>query len=137
MAKPTDRKRVKEARARAGKKKVCAFCKERAEWVDYKDVANLRRFMSERGKIRSRRVTGNCAQHQRAVQVAIKTARELALLPYLQRTASDRGLGRPRAPAGPEAEYESPTEEPAPGDYDGAGSTLYGVTPEPELAEEP
>jgi len=100
MARTNDRERnpkraPKETRPR-GKRKVCVFCKEHADWVDYKDVSLLRRFMSERGKIRSRRVTGNCTQHQRDVQVAIKTARELALLPYVQRTASERGPGRPR-----------------------------------------
>lgn len=97
MARNNDRDRgkrtVKDTRPR-GKKKVCVFCKEHADWVDYKDVNLLRRFMSERGKIRARRVTGNCAQHQRDVQVAIKTARELALLPYTQRTATERGPGR-------------------------------------------
>jgi small subunit ribosomal protein S18 len=97
MARNNDRDRgkraVKDNRPRS-KKKVCVFCKERAEWVDYKDVNLLRRFMSDRGKIRARRVTGNCAQHQRDVQVAIKTARELALLPYAQRTVSERGPGR-------------------------------------------
>jgi small subunit ribosomal protein S18 len=76
------------------KKKVCMFCKERADWVDYKDVSLLRRFMSDRAKIRARRVTGNCAQHQRDVAVAIKTARELALLPYATRVTSSRGGGR-------------------------------------------
>jgi small subunit ribosomal protein S18 len=106
MARTNDRDRnpkraPKEARPR-GKKKICIFCKDHSDWVDYKDVSLLRRFMSERGKIRSRRVTGNCTQHQRAVQVAIKTARELALLPYVQRTASERGPGRPRPPAGRE-----------------------------------
>jgi small subunit ribosomal protein S18 len=98
MARNNDRDRgskraVKDTRPR-GKKKVCIFCKEHATWVDYKDVNLLRRFMSDRGKIRARRVTGNCAQHQRDVQVAIKTARELALLPYTQRTVSERGPGR-------------------------------------------
>jgi small subunit ribosomal protein S18 len=97
MARNNDRDRgkrtVKDTRPR-GKKKVCVFCKEHAVWVDYKDVNLLRRFMSDRGKIRARRVTGNCAQHQRDVQVAIKTARELALLPYAQRTVSERGPGR-------------------------------------------
>ncbi len=67
------------------KKKVCIFCKERIAYVDYKDVAMLRRFLSERGKIRARRVTGNCAQHQRDVATAIKNAREMALLPYSTR----------------------------------------------------
>ena len=97
MARNNDRDRgkrtVKDSRPR-GKKKVCIFCKEHIDWVDYKDVNLLRRFMSDRGKIRARRVTGNCAQHQRDVQVAIKTARELALLPYTQRTVSERGPGR-------------------------------------------
>src|SRR4051812_33567982 len=75
------------------KKKVCVFCKERVDWVDYKDVNLLRRFMSDRAKIRARRVTGNCAQHQRDVAIAIKTARELALLPYATRVTSSRGGG--------------------------------------------
>jgi small subunit ribosomal protein S18 len=98
MARNNDRdrgtKRVgKDVRPR-GKKKVCVFCKEHMDWVDYKDVNLLRRFMSDRGKIRARRVTGNCAQHQREVAVAIKTARELALLPFTQRTVTERAPGR-------------------------------------------
>ncbi len=101
---PSNRRTAKEAAPRGGKKKVCAFCHDKAEWVDYKDVNLLRRFMSERGKIRARRVSGNCAQHQRDVAVAIKTARELALLPYTQRTVADRGLGRGRPPRGGPAE---------------------------------
>ena len=64
------------------------------EWVDYKDVNMLRKYMSDRGKIRARRVSGNCAQHQRDVALAIKTARELALLPYTQRTTTERPGGR-------------------------------------------
>lgn len=105
MARNNDRdrdrgsKRVLKDNRPRGKKKVCIFCKEHVTWVDYKDVNLLKRFMSDRGKIRSRRVTGNCAQHQRDVQVAIKTAREVALLPYTQRTVSERGPGRgPRGP---------------------------------------
>jgi small subunit ribosomal protein S18 len=99
MARGSDRDRGNQRRspkehARRGKPKVCIFCKDRTDWVDYKDVNLLRRFMSDRGKIRARRVTGNCAQHQRDVAVAIKTARELALLPYTQRTMSERGPGR-------------------------------------------
>lgn len=106
MARNNDRDRgkrttTKDTRPR-GKKKVCIFCKDHVEWVDYKDVNLLRRFMSDRGKIRARRVTGNCSQHQRDVQVAIKTAREVALLPYTQRTVSERGPGRggPRGSGG-------------------------------------
>jgi small subunit ribosomal protein S18 len=64
------------------KKKVCAFCKEGAQPIDYKDTTLLRRFISDRGKIRARRVTGNCTQHQRDVATAVKNAREVALLPY-------------------------------------------------------
>ena len=77
------------------KKKPCLFCKDRVEWVDYKDIVVLRKFMSDRGKIRARRVSGCCTRHQREVAVAIKTARELALLPYAQRTVSERS--RPSA----------------------------------------
>src|ERR1035437_3908265 len=68
----------------------CAICKDRIAWVDYKDVNMLRKYMSDRGKIRARRVSGNCAQHQRDVALAIKTARELVLLPYTQRTTTER-----------------------------------------------
>ena len=64
------------------KKKFCIFCKDKVDWVDYKDTITLRRFVSDRGKIRARRVTGTCTQHQRDVAAAIKNARELALLPY-------------------------------------------------------
>lgn len=63
------------------KKKACAFCKDNAP-IDYKDVNLLRKYLSDRGKIRARRVTGNCTQHQREVAMAIKNAREVALLPY-------------------------------------------------------
>ena len=90
-----DRKRSpRDAARRGGKKKICIFCKDHIEWVDYKDVNLLRRFMSDRGKIRARRVSGNCSQHQREVAVAIKTSRELALLPYTRRTVSERAGGR-------------------------------------------
>lgn len=89
--KTSDRRRSSKDAPRKIKKKVCIFCAERIAWVDYKDVNLLRRFMSERGKIRARRVTGNCQQHQREVAVAIKTSRELALLPYTQRTMTERG----------------------------------------------
>src|SRR5437016_14566427 len=97
MPRGGDRDRSKRSSKDAGrrtKKKVCIFCKDHIDWVDYKDVNLLRRFMSDRGKIRARRVSGNCAQHQRDVAVAIKTARELALLPYSQRTVAERGGGR-------------------------------------------
>jgi small subunit ribosomal protein S18 len=76
------------------KKKPCAMCREGVDWVDYKDVPVLRKYMSDRGKIRSRRVTGNCAQHQRDIARAIKVARELVLLPYTQRTVTEKPGGR-------------------------------------------
>jgi small subunit ribosomal protein S18 len=67
------------------KKKLCIFCKDKVDYVDYKDVTMLRKFVSDRGKIRARRVSGNCAQHQRDVATAVKNAREMALLPYSTR----------------------------------------------------
>ena len=67
------------------KRKVCIFCKEKIAYVDYKDIGLLRKFVSDRGKIRARRVTGNCSQHQRDVAAAVKNAREMALLPYSTR----------------------------------------------------
>ena len=67
------------------KKKFCVFCQNKVDHVDYKDVASLRKFISDRGKIRARRVTGNCTQHQRDVASAVKNAREMALLPYSTR----------------------------------------------------
>ena len=70
---------------RKPKKKVCAFCKEKAARIDYKDTNLLRKFISDRGKIRARRVTGNCSQHQRDVASAVKNAREMALLPFTTR----------------------------------------------------
>ena len=67
------------------KRKACVYCKEKIDYVDYKDVVSLRKFVSERGKIRARRVTGNCVQHQRDVATAVKNARQMALLPYSAR----------------------------------------------------
>src|SRR5580700_12009693 len=90
----TTTRRAPKDLGRRVKKKPCALCRDKTEWVDYKDVPMLRKYMSDRGKIRSRRVTGNCAQHQRALAMAIKTARELVLLPYTQRTVTERPGGR-------------------------------------------
>jgi small subunit ribosomal protein S18 len=64
------------------KKKICAFCVDKVEKVDYKDVSRLRKFITERGKILPRRISGNCAGHQRQLTVAIKRARHVALLPF-------------------------------------------------------
>ncbi len=69
-------------RGRKSRRKVCAFCVDKIDVVDYKDVARLRRFMSDRGKILPRRITGNCARHQRQLTRAIKRARVMALLPF-------------------------------------------------------
>ena len=67
---------------RAPKKKVCTFCVEHADSIDYKDVAKLRKFITEKGKILPRRMSGVCAKHQRELATAIKRARQMALLPY-------------------------------------------------------
>ena len=64
------------------RKKVCVFCGDKNGTIDYKDVNKLKRYVSERGKILPRRITGNCAKHQRALTVAIKRARHIALMPY-------------------------------------------------------
>ena len=65
------------------RKKVCIFCQDKVTEIDYKDVAKLRKFISERAKILPRRVSGTCALHQRQLTVAIKRARQVALLPYI------------------------------------------------------
>ena len=67
---------------RKSKKKVCAFCVDKVAEIDYKDIAKLRRYVSERAKILPRRISGNCAKHQRQLTIAIKRARHIALLPY-------------------------------------------------------
>ena len=77
------RRRRPTERDNRRRRKVCQFCHDKVDHVDYKDVALLRKFMSDKGKIRTRRVTGNCGKHQRAVAKAIKNAREMALLPYV------------------------------------------------------
>jgi len=68
---------------RRRRKKVCEFCKEKVEHIDYKDVARLRRFLSERAKILPRRITGTCARHQRMLTEAVKRSRQIALIPYI------------------------------------------------------
>ena len=65
------------------RKKVCSFCVDKVEHIDFKDTAKLKRYTSERGKILPRRTTGTCAEHQRQLTVAIKRARQIALLPYV------------------------------------------------------
>jgi small subunit ribosomal protein S18 len=133
-----DRGRTKasdpKGRVRRGRPKVCVFCTEHIAWVDYKDTNLLRRFMSDRGKIKSRANTGTCSQHQSDVALAIKNARELALLPYAVRTlAGDKSAGR-RGRGGP----GRPSDRPAPSGPPGAGSADAAATGEgavPETAE--
>lgn len=78
-----DRERNSGRPMKRGRKKVCMFCVDRAEKIDYKDIAKLRKCMTERSKILPRRVTGTCAYHQRELTLAIKRARHVALLPYV------------------------------------------------------
>jgi small subunit ribosomal protein S18 len=121
MARNNDRSRgskrapaAASLRPRRGKPKVCVFCRDSIPWVDYKDANLLGRFLSERAKIKARRTTGNCNRHQREVAVAIKTARELALLPYAKRTVAERLGGRGgrggRGPGGPGRPREDQAE---------------------------
>jgi small subunit ribosomal protein S18 len=76
-------RRRPSAAAGPQRRKSCYFCKEKIEEVDYKNYNQLRRYISEKGKIRSRRITGACRRHQEQVAVAVKRAREMALLPYV------------------------------------------------------
>jgi ribosomal protein S18 len=125
--KPNDAKN----RLRRGRPKVCVFCAQHIPWVDYKDTNLLRRFMSDRGRIKARANTGTCRQHQRGVALAIKTARELAMLPYLVRTlTADKSAGRGGRGTG------RPGERPPGGDDGatppGADETALGVAAELE-----
>ena len=89
------RRRDKKGGPGSGRRKPCPYCKDKIELVDYKDVTGLRRFVSERGKIRSRRITGACRRHQNQIATAVKRARELALLPYVAEPRGDE-RGRTR-----------------------------------------
>ena len=73
---------MRRDRGRRPRRKVCTFCVDKVEHIDYKDVAKLRRFITERGKILPRRISGNCAKHQRRLTASIKQARATALLPF-------------------------------------------------------
>jgi small subunit ribosomal protein S18 len=94
MAQRREKKGAPAKDRRPAKKKTSILTTENIEWVDYKDVNLLRRFMSERAKIRARRVTGNSQQQQVAVARAIRVAREMALLPYSVRQVTQRSKGR-------------------------------------------
>lgn len=78
----SDKNNSGNPRMRRIKKKVCSFCIDKVETIEYKDVGRLRKFISERGKILPRRISGNCAKHQRQLTMAIKRARHIALLPF-------------------------------------------------------
>jgi small subunit ribosomal protein S18 len=110
MAKAAAKRGKNKDNARRSKKKTSILTIEKVEYVDYKDVNLLRRFMSDRAKIRARRVTGNDAQQQREVARAIKNAREMALLPYTNRITTQRGgksdRGRDRDDRPPRRERE-------------------------------
>jgi small subunit ribosomal protein S18 len=81
-SRPTRRRERKSERGGA-RRKSCQYCRDKVDQVDYKDVGALRKFISDRGKIRSRRITGACRRHQKQIAKAVKRARELALLPYV------------------------------------------------------
>jgi small subunit ribosomal protein S18 len=109
VAKKPPRSKNKD-NARRSKKKVSVLNAERIEYVDYKDVNLLRRFMSDRAKIRARRVTGNDSQQQREIARAIKNAREMALLPYASRVTSQR---TPRGDRGDRGRADGPPPRPS------------------------
>jgi small subunit ribosomal protein S18 len=79
-----DRQQQRRMRRGRPRRKICAFCADKSKSIDYKDTMKLKRFLTERGKIQPRRTSGVCAKHQRALAMAIKRARMMALLPYTQ-----------------------------------------------------
>ncbi len=125
---PKPKRAKNKDNARRSKKKVSILNTETVDYVDYKDVNLLRRFMSDRAKIRARRVTGNDAQQQATVAMAIKNAREMALLPYANRVTQQRG-GRDRG-----SERGLRADGPAPRPT--APPPVGGEAPEDELGDE-
>lgn len=99
MAKAAPKRGKNKDNARRSKKKISVLSQEKVDYIDYKDINLLRRFMSDRAKIRARRVSGNDSQQQKEIARAIKNAREMALLPYTNRVTSQRG-GRDRGDRG-------------------------------------
>jgi small subunit ribosomal protein S18 len=85
------RRRDRKGGVTSSRRKPCPYCRDKIDQVDYKDLSLLRRFVSDRGKIRSRRITGACRRHQSQVARAVKRARELALLPYVTEGSEHRG----------------------------------------------
>ena len=82
MSEDRGERRPRPRGGRGPRRKVCAFCVDKIAYIDYKDINRLRRFTNERGKILPRRMSGNCAKHQRQLSEAIKRARAIALMPY-------------------------------------------------------
>jgi small subunit ribosomal protein S18 len=131
MAKAAAKRGKNKDNARRSKKKTSILTIEKVEYVDYKDINLLRRFMSDRAKIRARRVTGNDAQQQREVARAIKNAREMALLPYTNRITTQRG-GKPDR--GRDRDDRPPRERPREDDTELAEVDAY-VAEAPEAPE--
>ena len=132
---PKPKRAKNKDNARRSKKKISILSQEGVDYVDYKDVNLLRRFMSDRAKIRARRVTGNDAQQQATIAMAIKNAREMALLPYANRVTQQRG-GRDRgADRGIRADGPPPrpSAPPPSGGVDDEGLELL---PEETVSEE-
>jgi small subunit ribosomal protein S18 len=100
MAKQRNRRKMRRRDRKggpgSGRRKPCPYCRDKVDQVDYKDIASLRRMISDRGKIRSRRITGACRRHQSQIARAVKRARELALLPYVAEGRDDRDRDRER-----------------------------------------
>jgi len=120
------------------KKKPCSFCAHGTTFIDYKDIKSLGKYLSDRGKIRGRRVSGNCQQHQRDITEAIKTARELALLPYTQRTVTERrsrGGGRDRDDRGPRDRDDRGPRAPR-GESDESATSIESTEVESDATEE-
>ncbi|MCC7372309.1 MAG: 30S ribosomal protein S18 [Chloroflexi bacterium] len=140
------------ARKYPPRRKVCTFCVDKVTYIDYKDIARLRRHLSERGKIEPRRKTGTCARHQRALAVALKRARHVALLPYTaehirlsgmvlrspdDRRPSDRGprFPRPEQPAAPAPDGAAPAADGTAPAADGTAPAADGAVAEAPAAD--
>ena len=100
MAQKTPPRKRPSSSSAPGRRKSCHFCKDKITEVDYKNVNQLRRYISEKGKIRSRRITGACRRHQVQIAQAVKRAREMALLPYVAEGSDERGGGGGRRDRG-------------------------------------
>ena len=98
--KSTSRRRPPGGAAGTPRRRNCRFCRDKVEEVDYKNISSLRPFISEKGKIRSRRITGSCRRHQVQIARAVKRARELALLPYVNEGGRDDSPRRERGDRG-------------------------------------